>query len=365
MARGGMSMPRSPAGGVGRSQPPRRTTGATTRTTAGRRTGAPDPRLQRTQQQRQQAQYAREAQGARRRQEAEHRTAELRRRVERLESILSEGLRRSARIDLDALHQKPEVPAFDPGELAMAAPEPSVEDFEASWVPRWWGGKAGRERRVSSAGEAYQRARADWETAERERQQKLAEAQQVHDAVLTGRRAEAERYNLRIARVAAGLRNRDPRAVESFLRTVLARVPLPAGFPRRVEVRFDPDQEQVTLRVVLPGREVIPTIAGYEFEPPDEIRPVPRLDDEIERLYQRVVAQVALLVVRDLLDAEPQIERVTFDGLVDSVDAAGRPGFDTPISFQVDRETFAEIEVHFDRHTPEDCLHLLDTMARA
>lgn len=361
MARGGMSMPRTPASRP--TPPPRRAPAATTRTAAGRATGR-DIRLQQEQQRRQQAQYAREAQGARRRQEAEHRTAELRRRVERLESILSEGLRRSARIDLDALHQKPEVPPFDPGALARPAPEPSVEDFEASWVPRWWGGKAGQQRRESSAGEAYQRARAGWETAERERQRKLAEAQQVHDAVLAGRRVEAERYNLRIARIAAGLRNRDPRAVESFLRTVLARVPLPAGFPRRVEVKFDPDQERVTLRVVLPGRDVIPTTAGYELEPPDEIRPVRRLDDEIEQLYQRVVAQVALLVVRDVLEAEPHLERVTFHGLVDSADAAGRPRFETLVSFQADRDTFAEIEVYFDQHPPEDCLHLLDTMVR-
>jgi restriction system protein len=374
-----------PTGGAGRPQPaprraaPTRTPGAgqqrTPKPAPARGSGAEQQRLQAAERQRRlqaeqqrrsaqqhrlrEQQYLREAHGARREAEAERRTEELRQRVSRLESILSTGLARSARIDLDALPRDPEPAPFDPGPLGTPAPEPVRADFAPRPFAGWWGGRERRERRAAAAQEAYERARAEWERAEQERKRRLADAERAHADRVAAERAETERYNARIARVAAGLRERDPRVVESFLRTVLRRVPLPADFPRRFEVHHRPHDERVLVRLVLPGREVVPTASGFEFvASADEIRPVPRPDEEVNERYRDVVAQVTLLVVRDVFEAEPGLAGVTVEGLVDTVDPGDhRPVLARLVRLGVDRAAFAALDL--DQLPPEECLRRL------
>jgi restriction system protein len=371
MARG--MMPRPPSN-VGRSQPPRRTTqsrdAASGRITQ-RGPGADQIRQRQIEQQRRaaaakaaaqqqrlrQQQFLREATGMRRRDEARRRTAELDEQVARLTGILEAGLARSARIDLDSLHQTADQPLFDPGALGTPAPEPVEADFARGRFAGRWGGQ-----RRETTSEAYQRAHAEWESAERERKEKLADAERTHAALLAEKRAEADNYNSRIARIAAGLRDREPPAVESFVRTVLRRVPLPAGFPRRVEVRHDPYEEQVVVRMVLPGPDIVPEIGLYECEPPRfEVLPVHRPDEEIDAIYRLVLAQVALLVIRDVFEADSQLDSVSFEGLVDTVDpATGRPDLPCVICLEADRETFEGLDI--EGLSPEDAVQELDAL---
>lgn len=264
---------------------------------------------------------------------------EVDRQVARLESILWAGQRRSPEIELDSLVRDPAEPAFDPGPLGAPVPEPDWADFAPrGWSGRW-GDKAARERRQVAARSAYQRARDEWQRAEQERAERLAAAERTHAERVARTRADAAAYQDRIARVAAGLRDRHPRVVESFLRTVLRRVPLPPEFPRRAEVTHHPDTEQVTLRLVLPGREVVPDPSRYEAA---------------AALYRRVIAQVALLVVRDVLGAEPHLAGVTFHGLV----AVGEPELACLVSFHADRDRLAGLDLA--EQPPEECLAELD-----
>jgi restriction system protein len=356
MARG--MMPRPPSN-PGRSQPARRGTPSagqrTQKITPLRGPGAEQLRQQQAQAQRQaaaraaqqqqrvrQAQFMREAQRARRREEAQRRTDEVRAHVARLESILATGLRRPARIDLDSLRRTADQPQFDPGPLGTPAPEPVEAAFGPGRFAARLGGKARKERQAATAREAYELAHEQWETAERERKEKLADAKRDHDALLATSREEVEGYNSRLTRIAAGLRDRDPAAVESFLRTVLRRIPLPAAFGRRSAVTYYPFEERARVRMVLPGREIIPDVSGYEYEPPaEDLRAVPRLDEEIDELYRLVLAQVALLVVRDVFEADPELDQVTFDGLVDRVGhGTGKPDLATVITLDASREEF-------------------------
>lgn len=307
-----------------------------------------------------QQQFLREAHGARREAEAQRRTEQIRQVVARLESILAAGLRRSARIDLDSLRRPPPSPEFDPGPLGVPAPEPRPEDFAPARLGARWGGQARRAQRQAAAREAYRQAQEGWEAAERERVEQLAAAEQAHRERLAAERVEIEAFNSRIARVAAGLRQRHSPVLESFLRTVLRRVPLPRGFPRRAELTHRRDTEEVTLRVVLPGSDVVPAVNGYEYATPaDEIRPVPRPDDDADDLYYQVVAQVALLVVRDVLEAEPGLDRISFHGLVDHVDPdTGEPSLPCVLSFHASRAEFAALDLT--GQSPEECLDRLD-----
>ena len=287
----------------------------------------------------------REAHLRRREQEAVARTSEVQDQVARLGSILSTGLARSARIDLDALRRSDPPAEFDPGPLARAAPEPVWEKFAPSDGPlAGLLGQARRERREAAAREAYERARATWQRAEAERQRRLTEARRVHEARVARESAARERYHARLDRIATGLRDRDPKAVESFLRTVLRRVPLPAGFPRGGEAYHDPEREWVVVRYGLPERDVIPEVIAYEFdEPTDQLRPVPRPASDAGELYRRVLAQVVLLVVRDVLEAESRLAGVTCYGHVEVAGEDGAAERRELIGLTADRESFEQI----------------------
>jgi restriction system protein len=294
---------------------------------------------------RKQQQYFREAHGARRAEEAEQFTAEVLDRVARLESILPDGLWRSAQIDLNALRRAPEAPAFDPGPLATPAPEPTWRDFAPPRLAGLAAGRAVKREREEAAREAYEHAYRQWEEAERERLHRLVEAEREYEVAVSAGRREADAYQDRLVRVAAGLRARDSQVVESFLRTVLRRVPLPPEFPRRAEVVHDPATEHVTVRMVLPGREVVPEASEYEYEEvPDEIRPVPRPVEESRALYRRVVDQTALLVVRDLFDAELHLAGVGLHGLVER-SGNGRPEPVCLVRIDAAREVFTRIDL--------------------
>lgn len=289
----------------------------------------------------------REAHHRQREEEAVRRTAEVQDRVARLEAILATGLTRSARIDLDSLRRTPSVPEFDPGELGRPAPKPVWETYapRAGLIARL-GGETRRKRREAAARKRYEQAKASWERAERERQRRLAEARRAHEARVAREQEEIERYHARVARVAAGLRDRDPKAVESFLRTVLRRVPLPAGFPRGGQVSHDRDQEWVVVRIRLPERDVVPDVVGYKYvEPTDELKPLPRSEADAAELYRRVLAQVALLTVRDVLDAEPRLSGVTCYGHVEVPTGAEGVEQRRLIGLTADRDTFERLDL--------------------
>lgn len=306
---------------------------------------------------RKQHQYLQEAHGVRRAEEAAQLTEEARERVAQLESILPDGLGRSAQIDLDALRRPAEAPPFDPGPLATPAPEPTWSDFAPPRLAGLIAGRTARREQEAAAQEAYERARSRWEEAERERLHRLREAEREYELGVVSRRRDADAYQDRLARVAAGLRARDPHVVESFLRTVLRRVPLPPDFPRRAEVVHDPTRERVTVRMVLPGRDVVPEASEYEYEEvPDEIHPVPRPPEEIQELYLRVIAQVALLVIRDILDADLHLSGLVFQGLVGR-SGNGRPEPECLLRIDAARDAFTRIDL--EGLTPEDSLDRL------
>ncbi len=299
--------------------------------------------------------YLREARAGRRESAAAQQTEQVREQVARLTEILAEGLRHDPRIDLQALRLEPEQPVFDPGPLAEPAPEPQWSDFAPGALTSRLGSAAARQRREEAAREELEQARQRWEESERRRKERLAAAERAHAELLTAERRRVEQYHDRVARVAAGLREREPAAVESFLRTVLRRTPLPPEFPRRATVRHDAAQERVEVRFVLPGREVVPRVSGYEYVArADEIRAVPRPEAECADLYRSVLAQVTLLVVRDLLAAEPGLEGVVLHGLV----ADGEPPAAVPLlRLDASREAFEPLDLA--GSAPEELLRKL------
>ena len=91
----------------------------------------------------------------------------------------------------------------------------------------------------------------------------------------------------------------------------------------------------------------------------DTVVETKRPDAEVRKLYRDVIAQVTLLALRDLFDADRRLREVAFNGHVDSINpATGRQEYPCLISLDVKRGTFEELIL--DRVSPADCLRYLN-----
>ncbi|PRY28652.1 restriction endonuclease [Umezawaea tangerina] len=295
----------------------------------------------------------------------ERKSAEVSGRVAELSSILTGGIARRARFDVRSLRRRADVPALDLGELARPQARPDWEQFAPrppGPVGRLFGGRGRYDTRLVEARAAFELANQRHDAKEVARQQQVVELRRKHDEERRRLENEVAEHNRGVDELARALRSRDRSAVEDYLVRVLAATPLPAKFPRHNEVTFNPNGEQVVVRVELPPRDVVPAVRGYQYvRTKDEERPLPRPAKEIGELYRSVVSQVSLLYVRDLFDADGKLETVGFNGHVRATNpATGKREFPCLISLQVERTSLAEIDLAHVR--PDVCLRHLDAL---
>lgn len=282
---------------------------------------------------------------------ADRRTEDLARGVEALETLLKRGLNRSAQIDLRALRRRAAVPPLDLGILATPVPRPNWDDVvprAPGAISRVFGGQSRYERKRASAHDAYERQVAARDAEEVERQRLVAKARAEHAGQVQAAEERTAAHNRAVDELIERFQRREHGAVEDYLSRVLAAVPLPAGFPRRSDVTFNPRTGQVIVRVELPPRDVIPAARLVQYQPrKDEEKVTNRPAKEIAELYRSVVSQVALLCMRDLFDADPTLATVGFNGHVQAVNpATGEHEYPCLISLNVDRADFPMGTLH-------------------
>ncbi|MFC7279633.1 hypothetical protein ACFQS1_37200 [Paractinoplanes rhizophilus] len=176
-----------------------------------------------------------------RRDEAERRTAEITRWVALLDGLLREGVRRTARIDLQRFRRTFKPSTFDPGSLATPAQRPEWRQFEPAapgMLSTIFGGRERHEAAVSQARRRFEDAIASWEARERDRQRRLAQARAAFDTRMAREQAECAEHNRRIDTEIGAFNERRRPNVERYLEQVLSRLLLPPEFPRRAEVAY-------------------------------------------------------------------------------------------------------------------------------
>ncbi|MDP9792962.1 restriction system protein [Catenuloplanes nepalensis] len=299
---------------------------------------------------------------ASRREEAERRTADVTRWAAMLDELLVEGLRRTAKIDMQRFKRTVPRMVFNPGHLASPAEPPDWRQFEPAapgMLSTVFGGRERHQAAVARARQRFHDATVSWQNSERERQQRLVQARSVFDSRVAQERADCAEHNRQIDAEIAALGERRREAVERYCEQVLSRLLLPPQFPRRAEVAFNPEAEQLVVQLQLPGTDVVPTAKSFRHvqsgQNPDTIVETKRPDVEVKRLYRDAIAQVTLLALRDLFDADAHLRGIAFNGHVDSINpATGRQEYPCLISLDIERATFEQLVL--DRVRPADCL---------
>ncbi|WP_097328986.1 restriction endonuclease [Paractinoplanes atraurantiacus] len=254
---------------------------------------------------------------------------------------------------------------FDPGDLEAPAPRPEWRNYEPSapgMLSSLFGGRERHQAASSRARRRFDDAMASWEQQESDRQRRLAAARAAFDARVAADRAERAEHNRQIDEEIKAIAARRRPSVERYCEQVLSRLLLPPQFPRRAEVAYNPEAEQLVVQLQLPGTDIVPTAKSFRYvqsgQNADTIVETKRPDAEVKKLYRDVIAQVTLLALRDLFDADPRLREVAFNGHVDSINpATGRQEYPCLISLDVERAAFEQLVL--DRVKPADCLPYL------
>lgn len=252
-------------------------------------------------------------------------------RVIELDRVLTAGIRTAPLVTFRSL-KRPEIyPPFEPGPLANPLPPPQWEQF-APPPP------GGIRRRVGSARYAReeQEARAVFDcacrqhaAAETARIEQLARQQKAHQAASAKAISQAASYNEEIDQFARAFRAGDSESVAKFCSLVLDASAYPDGFPRQSRVIYRPEPREVVVEWELPQQSAIPVERGYKYVGTrDAIDPLARPEREVKERYAKLVSQVALRVMHEILISAPAsvVDAVTFYGYVASIDpGTGQP----------------------------------------
>jgi restriction system protein len=291
--------------------------------------------------------------------------AQLDRQIAELQTLLTSRLAGPPQLTFAMLRQSPNVPPFNPGDLADARPAPQWEDY-APAVPGTlsglMGGKARYTRAREAAWEVFQRALHDHEQAEAVRGRQLQAARAQHDRSVQAAEAEAREHNAAVDEFERNFRAGAPEAVEEFFGQALTLSEFPEGFPTEYQVAYRPDPRELVVEYRLPPATVIPAIRDYRYvKARGEIDELPRALKDIKDLYASVINQVALRTIRDcfcVAAADNVVDTVVFNGIVSATNrATGRPEELHLISAPASRDEFSQLVL--DQLDPAECLKRL------
>ncbi|MEU4191181.1 restriction endonuclease [Kribbella sp. NPDC026611] len=294
--------------------------------------------------------------------EAAQRTAAVQERVRVLGNILADALAVDVHgTDLQTLKRAPRraPPTGSPADLD-AHPGPVWDAF----VPqppghfRWWGAERRFARRLADAedrfAEAIERHRAAEETR-RERVSRALREQVEHQRRLNEATAE---QHARIDAYERAVESRDRAAVTRYFTKALDRLPGPLDFPQRRRVGYVPESTLLAVEWDLPDVSVVPAEASYRYDRSvDAVLAVPRVPLELRRLYQQLVAQLALRALHLLFGSDRYgvVDTVVFNGMVESVDlTTGQTVRPCLITLRATREQFQALVL--DQLDPVACV---------
>jgi restriction system protein len=291
--------------------------------------------------------------------EAAAKTQAIERRVAELENLLRSSLTRDPRITFDSLRGTAAVPPLDLGALADPIPEPQWADF----VPRPPGGLqrilGGRQRyqaSVEAAEQAFANAKDDHRQREAARQRMAVEAQASWAMRAAEAKRKAEARNAHVAELAAGFRDHDRFAVSEYVQIVLDRSPYPKEFPTERHAGYVPESSLLAVEWFLPTFDIIPQHKTFRHvKTRKAVEPTARPAADVQRLYNAVIAQVAVRTVREVFMVTPDdmVSTVVFNGHIDTVDpATGRRIRPPLISMRATREKFDELVLTEPRFDP-------------
>jgi restriction system protein len=149
-------------------------------------------------------------------------------------------------------------------------------------------------------------------------------------------------------------------AFVAAIQRALATSVYPEGLDGSCAAQYIPESRELWVEYELPRQDVIPAVTGYRYvKTKDVIQPDPRKEPEINKLYEKLIARVALRTLAEAFDAAPAalVAGIVFNGYVSAKDrATGKPVRPLLLSVHAPRDEFAGIVLDEPELDPKACL---------
>lgn len=287
----------------------------------------------------------------RRRWEAASRTAELDHVVAELGNVLGATLDVDDYLDLRSLHPTMVNVPFDDGVVPPVGPAPTLENFlpPAGTVGRLLTSATRRQQQESRAHELLARAAYDHDQRLRSRADAVHRARHAHEQHHQQLARQHQEQVDGLKRLQRDLDAGRPEGVVAYLDLVLERAVYPDGFPHSWEMKFHPLAKQLVLDYELPNPDVVPVLKAHRYvKASDTITSTARPKTQIRSLYASVVAQTALRVVHEILEADRsgQVAEVCVNAVVTAISpATGQQTSECLVSVRTTRQQFLALQL--------------------
>ncbi|MGJ9403558.1 hypothetical protein [Arthrobacter sp. KK5.5] len=306
--------------------------------------------------------------------EVEELNAELAATFDSVDTLLEATLDVDDYVDLKDLRRTVEHPPFPRGDLRNPVPAPTLIPDPLPPVlqpPAPPTGIFGRKKKLAEAqaqSEAeYEQAHAAWDhemqqlpgrrqqladqhdAQERARQQALKVEVDRYKEECAQRERETSEHNASLEQFMANLSYGAVDAVQEYIGIVLANSVYPDGFTVEHEAQFDPENAELSLRVLIPGPDTIPAIKSYRYvKASDEITPVSLSQKDAKDRYAGVVHQVALRTLHEVFESDRRglVQSIALEVGTETVNpATGRETYIPLAAVGAPRDTFSELDL--------------------
>ncbi|MDN4596835.1 hypothetical protein [Leifsonia virtsii] len=295
-------------------------------------------------------------------------------RYETIDGLLAATLEVDDYVDLELLRARVEHPPFHRQDLLNPIPEPlPIPDpplpvrQEPEAVKAVFGRKQKEAAAAAAVEEQYARDYWEWHAAnetlparraaqseqhaaaEDARLAELAKEQALYQAECERREREVRVQNEELDGLITGLAYGTPEAVQEYVSIVLANSVYPEGFNVSHTATFEPSTAELTMNVVVPGPDEIPTTKNYRYvKASDEIAEAQLPQKDIKDRYAGIVNNVALRSLHEVFEADRRgiIRSIALEVATDTINpATGRPIHVPLAAVSVDRDTFLDLDL--------------------
>jgi restriction system protein len=306
--------------------------------------------------------------------EADENNAVLESVYEDLDNLLKATLDVDDYVDLEKLRQVADHPLFDRSDLEVPIalptliPDPIEPTRKAVDPPKGLFGKkkkleeaqANAEAEFVQAWYAWQKEVAslpakraglasDHAMAEAARESALATERARYASECTEREKAVAEHNSSLDDFIANLGYGTVDAVREYVGIVLANSVYPEHFEVEHEASFEPATAELSLKVVVPGPDNIPTIKAHKYtRASDEITTVPLSQKEFKGRYANVIHQVALRTIHEVFEADRRnlFQAISLEVGTDAKNpATGKQEYVPFVAVSASRDRFIEIDL--------------------
>jgi restriction system protein len=284
--------------------------------------------------------------------------------IQSLGHLLIDVLSKDTFINIQALKQPLQIPAFNPGPLATPENPPQWNQYappEPSGIQKLLpGAKEKHAQAVAIAQQTY-RAQVEAHAArEKVRQQKLAQLQDQYNQQVIAEQQRIAAQHKEVERLQQDLQTNIPQAIVYYFTMILASSIYPDTFPQKFKLAYVPESKQLVVEYDFPPFEVIPAITYKYIKEKDTIieTPLPQArQKDRKELYTSIIAQVTLRTLYELFKADRMkcLDTVVFNGYVESINkSTGKSVRSCLVTVRTSCQVFTDLNLH--QVDPQACL---------